>query len=706
MPPRGTRVKGKPRSNTPKNPTSSSTGSRMRLDEDDGFLSDLDNAKGWNVVVNVLCASFDLPDLTSRNGLKKVHANFEAIYSKMDRVYETNLEDVKIRGGIVGIFAKMCVDSILRNKLFEKGILRKIIPLLNIDETRHLALRALSNITHHGGRSIRTEIAEHCTNIIIKLIRDLPDDERVAELGVATLVHSICAVVDGDKEPDDPRVFKTLDMVDVFKVLLETMKRPYSSPRSIIEHVIELLFVASLHAASAYKAYPPAINFLVAGLRSNDWVCRCTCLNALIRIYRFEGEDDQSGLHPIFFTEAMKTGPPPHLGAIMDAYGRERCDTYLTYACNMQSAKAIMVYAKDRDLYALGLKQGALIVKTEFSIINGTGLYIPNSPFDMWSDSLKFSADAIRQKGKPSEEDLADIVELKFLISKHLISEAVDLAKKALQRDPHQAYFYYAISLSGDYVQGLRAAKKGMKCKITTPFLKHQMMQRAADHAANMGLKLMMGMPEAGEKVWEEGIAFLMSALEDAKAYLEGAPPDNRHMKNMGYWFVLLSILVKPDMSPDLKELDGALKSLKIADQFSEFVGITPPKTTLRLTQQAVVKHYPLAVTEFSHVFAKLDELRDTVAPAMDRNKVEDDLAAWLDDLRLEDGTLEDVIQCGSGLGPKVNADDIDLYRCSWCGNPSAVLRKCARCSKTRYCDAGCQKSHWTNHKKECYLDS
>lgn len=30
----------------------------------------------------------------------------------------------------------------------------------------------------------------------------------------------------------------------------------------------------------------------------------------------------------------------------------------------------------------------------------------------------------------------------------------------------------------------------------------------------------------------------------------------------------------------------------------------------------------------------------------------------------------------------------IDLYRCSFCGNCSAALRKCSRCGNARYCDA------------------
>jgi hypothetical protein len=135
------------------------------------------------------------------------------------------------------------------------------------------------------------------------------------------------------------------------------------------------------------------------------------------------------------------------------------------------------------------------------------------------------------------------------------LPDAVNLAKKGIQRNPDQAYFYYATTLLADNVQGLRAAKKGLKCKTITPFVKYQMMQRAVEHAGDMGVKLLQEVPDVGEKKWEEGIAFLTSAVEDAKTYVEGAPPDNRHMKNVGYWFVLLTMLIKDDLSPDLREL-------------------------------------------------------------------------------------------------------------------------------------------------------
>ena len=75
-------------------------------------------------------------DLTTRSGLRKVHANFNSIYSKLHRTYEHSESYYKVKGGIVGIAARMCVDSLLRNKLFDKGTAPCVVfPILCLDFT-------------------------------------------------------------------------------------------------------------------------------------------------------------------------------------------------------------------------------------------------------------------------------------------------------------------------------------------------------------------------------------------------------------------------------------------------------------------------------------------------------------------------------------------------------------------------------------------
>ncbi|KAF4616500.1 hypothetical protein D9613_008591 [Agrocybe pediades] len=679
------------------------------------YIAEIDNAEGWNMVVDILCDSFKLPDLTTRSGLKKVHANFNDIFNRIDKVYQRNLDNFKFRGAIVGIYTKMCVDSLLRNKLFDKGILDMIIPLLDVDDTRHMALRFLGTITHHGGAKVRIEIAKHSA-VLCKLIRAFPDDDKVVELSVITLAHAIWAVVEGDSKPANPAVLKAIDLVDVLKTLLDVVKRPYPRFKVIFDHAIEVLTNAPLHGSSAFKAYPASIRFLVAGLRCKDWVTRSACLAGLINLYVVEAEEDERLHDPMALISAFQRGVPGHLQDIMMDYGLMRCDTYLTLQCTNEFQKAMMQCGRDHDFYALGKKQAELILKTEFSVADGcfeavdpvTGRKTVDSlgmPFTMWSDSLPHGAKAIRKANKPGEEDLADFLDIKWLIMKQRVPDAVFLAKKSIERNPEQAYFYYAITLSADPAQCLKAAKKGLKCKQITPFVKYQLLQRGVYNAGEMGIRMLRENPDVGDTKWEEGIAFLMSALDDAKAYLDGAPPDNRHIKNICYWYVLLSMLVKEDISPDLRELKVNLDKLKTAEEFSTVFGTPTPKTYLRLAQQAAVKHYAAAIKEYSRPFNEYELAKGRVAETPSAVKLEDDLEAWLEKMTLEDGTEEHNGPCGAAPhahSKKVDYNNVTLYRCSWCGNPSAALKKCSGCTKTRYCDHACQKAHWAAHKKVC----
>lgn len=181
-------------------------------------------------------------------------------------------------------------------------------------------------------------------------------------------------------------------------------------------------------------------------------------------------------------------------------------------------------------------------------------------PFQTWADALPQCAKAIRTKGVPTEADLADILDMKFAIMRQRIPDAVKVANIALKRNPDFAYAYYALTLASDPVVGLRAAKKGMKCAKITPFVRFQMMQRAVEQAGEMGIQILQDSSE-GDRKWEEGIAFLTSALEDSKTYISQAPPDNRHMKNVLYWNILLRITTDDEISGDLRELEVCILS-------------------------------------------------------------------------------------------------------------------------------------------------
>ncbi|KAF8651578.1 hypothetical protein AX16_004694 [Volvariella volvacea WC 439] len=675
----------------------------------DHYIGNIDNAMGWHMIIMILCDAFELPDLTTRSGLKKVHANFASICQKLDAAYEGHKDNERLAGGIVGIYAKMCSDSILRNKLWAKGLLDKILPLLDKPSARHLALRTLGTVTHHGGGTVRMDIAQKAP-LLIKTVQDNSYDFKTAELAITVLSHSVAAYFDG-AQPLSIKTIQLLELPKIIKLITETVKKQNATPY-LISHGIGLIARAAHNAPSTLKSIPSSINLLVAGLRSHNWTMKSNCLSGLLLLHQREAEEDQRTLDPYKFMAAITRGFPDHISDLMMDYGPTRCETYLTLETTRDFQRAMIAVVQNRNLYDLGLKLAEFILRTEFSISEGwfqsedpvTGQLEAadfGMPFKTYTESLPYAAKAIRAKGKPNEMDYADVIDIKYLIMKQRVRDAVSIAKKSLVRNPHHAYFYYAITLAADPVEGLRAGKKGLKCKIITPFIRFQMLQRAVEQAGEMGVKYLQAAHE-GEKEWEEGIAFLMSAYEDAKTYVEQAPPDNRHMKNMLYWLILLSIVVRgSEIGPDLREIKHYIENLKVADEISTFIGVPPPKTYVRLAQQTVVKLFSEAVAEYGSMMSIIDS-KDlgTITP----ERAEDELAAWLEELELE---LEDEHEHEHGHGhdhgahthahphgvkkpkkerghPNVNSNHVSLYRCSWCGNPSAVLKKCSGCSITR----------------------
>ncbi|TFK71924.1 hypothetical protein BDN72DRAFT_837130 [Pluteus cervinus] len=677
----------------------------------EAYIGDIDNAEGWYLIVNILCGVFELPDLTTRSGLKKVHANFESVYKQLDSAYRRYSENDKMAGGIVGIYAKMCSDTILRNKLISNGLLDKIFPLLERPACRHLALQSLGTISHNDGGTARSDLAKQAP-ILLKLVEKHPEDAKTIDLAITTLAHSVSALVGGN-HAIPVKTLQSSHIPQILEVTANTIKQPNATPHLVV-HAVDLFATTTLNASSICGDNPSVINCLVSGLRSSDWVTKCTCLGGIIRLHRYEAEPDQRSLDPQKFIAAISRRFPDHIVDVLMDYGMTRTETWKTALAARNFQEAIMACVQDHDLYSLGLKLADLILDTEFSI--GDGYFQTRNPrtgkmemagnmglpFTMYMDALPHCAKAIRAKGKREELNLADVLEIKFHVARGRVPSAIEVATKALERSPEYAYFYYAMTLCANNVDGLCAAKKGLKCKQKSPFIHFQMLQRAVEHAGDLGLKTLQDAPKAGDKKWEEGIAFLMSAYEDAKTYVEEAPPDNRHMKNVLYWLIILTVTINDEINPDLQELKDYLERLKLADDVSTFIGVPPPKTNLRLAMQTIVQRFAEAIKEFGDIIAQKTAPKQAPEP-INAEKAGDDLAAWLENLRTDDGSEEPEMHF---VHPNITMNHVGLYRCSWCSNPSAVLRKCSGCAKTRYCDSGCQRSHWSEHKRACVASS
>lgn len=466
----------------------------------------------------------------------------------------------------------------------------KILPLVEKDNSRHLALRALTTVTHHGGTDIRKEITLHAPTII-KVLKDYSDDLHAAEFVISSLAHAVTASIDEPQRPAAKYV-KALQIPTLLPLILDFVRKPDASLQ-LLHHALEFCGHLTQHCTQECLAYPAVIDFLIASIRSPDFHSRFYALGAVIRLHKSPPDDEILFNDPSTLMESMQGGLPDHLAELIVKYGTERCESTLTLRSVAEYQKAMIDCVHDRDLYKLGLSLAELIPRNEFSINEGgfqavnprtgrsefvsTGL-----PFTMWADSLPVCAQEIRQRRRSGEEDLADMLDLKFFVIRSRIPEATALAKKSIERNPKFPYFYYIMTLGSDLEEGLRYAKKGLKLKNATSFVHYVLLSRAVEIAANLAICRIQE-STIGDRKWDEGQAFLSSALDDAKIYLEEAPPDTRHRKSVLYWYIALLLADKgPELSTDLRELQASIVSLSYASLTPSFLRRTWTNSRLR----------------------------------------------------------------------------------------------------------------------------
>ena len=588
----------------------------------------------------------------------------------------------------------------------------KLMPLLASPQTRFVALQALSNVTHHGGSDIRREIATY-TPHLLRLMEEFPDNSAIHEHIIVTLAHAISSVVHDQDNSASVKAanIRKLNMPKVFDVVFRCLKKPDTS-YNMLSHALDFLSGTAIACHDEVMANSSVLNLLVALLRSNNLSIRVGALNGLSHLVVPDSEPDNRFRDPRTMISALSRSFPPHLVDILTAYGPEKTDTFISVLTTGDFQNAMMNCVQTYDLCTLGLKLAELIQRTEFSIAEG-GFQVENPrtgrvefdscglPFTMWGDGLPHCAKALRERNRPGDLDAADIVECKFFVMRSRVPDAVRLAQQAIERSPQIAYYYYIVGLGTDQPLGLRASKKGLKCRKITPFVKHYLLWRAIDHAGQLGIsKIQSSRP--GDMMWSEGVAFLKSALDDAKTFIAEAPPDSSHMRTILNWYIILFVTMHgPEITPDLRQLKVnqmflysviqlmapnlyqiTLQKLKITREFQQHFNIPEKKTQLRLIQELIVNRYERGYNEWKDFIAHLDSLHST-EEEQEQSAIdaEDNLAAWLEGTNLDDHERENR---GCGGHARTDASNAELGHCSFCHNPSAVLRKCAGCGKAR----------------------
>ncbi|KAG8695016.1 hypothetical protein FRC08_008114 [Ceratobasidium sp. 394] len=291
----------------------------------------------------------------------------------------------------------------------------------------------------------------------------------------------------------------------------------------------------------------------------------------------------------------------------------------------------------------------------------------------------------------------------------------VRLCAEALKQFPEVAFFYYAQACwTQESRTALRLSKKGLACSDLTDYVKRGLLHRSAEAGFDMTISTTsFPLAEPGSPAWREGIAILHCAQEDSKAYIEMTSMDQRNLKTVIYTYLCVTFILEGDEA--FKNLDiirPYIQKLSLAEQIYSVVCQPLPHTERKLAVDLIVPQFAKPLNQWRAAIARLKPRyghhhHHQRLPKDDPDHV---LANWLARTALDDEEAPESVYEDLKAGP--SADDLDLgtraedvlvYRCSLCGNPSASLKKCGRCKQARYCDNLCQRKHWKKgHKTVC----
>ncbi|VDC03793.1 unnamed protein product [Peniophora sp. CBMAI 1063] len=668
-----------------------------------GFSNGFSDA--WCESAEMLSRVLELPNLDTRAGLKKVHTDFKAIQARLHATYKyfRRKDHYDGMGGLMTIYVAICVgDTILQDTLLDYGLFDKFMDLLDEPLTRNMPLLALNSLIRIPGKRLTSLLAGSLP--ILVYIRNQHPEDQVTQSLVMSLVAR-CTMM------QSASVMKTLNKLPLLITdTLNSMRDPNMSAWTF-RHGLLFLRDAIIKAPDLCAGQHSLITFYVALMRSSDLRRRMQALDGLRRlvIEQSPGKDDAEPVNAFGLVALVEKNPlPQDLAEICDAFGREKCTlSLLKHARDNVSALLAMSAMPDPDYVAIGR---GLAVETENCpylvgdlVCDCCGERSPRSDDGQMSGLLKICAGALRATGNTKDVQWAETLELRALsLSGKTLS--VSEAKK------HSLTSIYAshVLCSGRRMDLFPLAKKALRKPEGRPaWIQHLMRHDTAYHALQRSAR------EAGVRD-EERVALLHSAHEDALRLIEVdmAPPDALSGQGDSALYIVTAMMLDPSLTLESPDIKNALERIDVNQRFlSHLQNPVHPRAAGVQVCKYVTDNISEALSEWGGMLRRAAELfeKDERAQLLMQAETRgpEALQLWLDRFEQKDETQPKDLECGADVlhvcEPLVEPTCPKILFCSWCRRPSAVVKKCARCRQTTYCDSECQKLHWKQgHKEVC----
>lgn len=432
--------------------------------------------------------------------------------------------------------------------------MERIRRLLEFDSTRTLALGSLAVVTQLGAPH-NVNCAVVALNAPLARLAAIAEDHSLIELAVAIMAHATRGVLRTTYEPQNA-VLDTMSMFTVLPIVLTILRGPHLS-YPLLTHALDLCLTTTRHFPHECRSTPSFVALLASLTRSSDLVVRSLGMCAIIRLSKGEQDAPAEPFFPHKISEILARGAPPTISHIFDVSRMNDLDvtTIINTSFEYRTIMALAEY--DFDPCALGRRLAIIIQRHDLVIGEkcGDGDTRSNPPFASWLDAFPLCAHALCQTGSSEDMDSADILKMKFSRLRGQEESAISVAKDALIRNRKLAYAYLVLTMASADGEGLRIAKKGLKCPGITPYVRQQLLWQAVRHGAVLGLRFMQD--GVNPFAYAYGLVLLSSALEDTFSFIHVTPPDSCSLLPILNWNIILTILVDgPELSEELAEIE------------------------------------------------------------------------------------------------------------------------------------------------------
>ncbi|GJE85795.1 hypothetical protein PsYK624_018740 [Phanerochaete sordida] len=596
-------------------------------------------------------------------------------------------------GGIIAIYTKMCMEDFgLQTKILGQGYYDHLVTLVEDDDTRHVALRALNSIALTTGKQIPPSFRRGAPRVLEHALKHLDEPDTL------TILTGMFAHATETLRASSRGSGPFFDVAKLVRALLAELKKPQENAY-LFDHAM-VCFTATnaydtMHACDHIASY---VTLMIALLRCKDFHRRCQVLYSLDEIDLIARDLSQS------FTTIVAQEPkrmtdiatialdlkvedlPESLQKAADKHGRDKL--FMTQLQRGQAAYAALFvqYDPEVDLLAMARAFARVLYEYEYPV---PGSKICNHTarvtFDRkggarhWIKLAERCFKALRAQDAPSHADLlhADILELMVLQGKGKSDEEVyDFTQAARTRHPQCPLFYHVHYAETD--AAIRLAKKGLKCPDIPAWIRLKLTILAASAADR---KIPYLSPD-------DVYPWLVSARADAKWIMDEGPPDDFQRCWALETYILMHLTIEgPSASFKAPSVQRAIKELEINAGFMKAFGepIVYYRWSVRRMRNLALM-YRRGQEEWAALLSRVDEWYLEEERDDPCKSERDPLVKWMSKLESWDNLDAEVHEERKrpAQQPRFLPSTLRLMTCSWCSRPSVILKQCSACGQER----------------------